>query len=29
MKVIPNCGEQTLAKFIEENVEKGSTLYTD
>jgi len=29
MKVIPNCWEQTLTKFIEENVEKGSTLYTD
>ncbi|OIP53812.1 hypothetical protein AUK10_01930 [Candidatus Gracilibacteria bacterium CG2_30_37_12] len=29
IKVIPNCREQTLTKFIEENIEKGSTLYTD
>jgi len=29
MQVIPNCGEQTLTKFIENNVEKWSTIYTD
>lgn len=29
MKVIPNCGEQTLTKFIEDNIEKDSTVYTD
>lgn len=29
MKVIPNCWEKTLRSFIENNVEKWSTLYTD
>lgn len=29
MKVIPNCWELTLTKFIEENIEKDSTVYTD
>jgi transposase-like protein len=29
MKVIPNCWEQSLTSFIEENIEPWSTLYTD
>ena len=29
IRAIPNCGEQTLAKFIKENVESGSHLYSD
>jgi len=29
IKIIPNCWEKTLTKFIEENIEKGSTIYTD
>lgn len=29
MQVIPNCGEQTLTRFIQNNVEEGSTIYTD
>ena len=28
-KVIPNCSEKTLTNFINENVEKGSIIYTD
>lgn len=29
IKIIPNCWEKTLGKFIENNVEKESTIYTD
>ena len=29
MSVIPNCWQQTLKKFIVENIEQWSTLYTD
>lgn len=29
IKVIPNCWEQTLRKFIKENIKENSTLYTD
>ena len=29
MKIIANCGEQALTAFIEENIEVGSTIYTD
>lgn len=29
IKAIPNCGEQTLTRFINENIEEDSTLYTD
>jgi transposase-like protein len=29
IKIIPNCWEKTLTKFIEENIEKDSTIYTD
>lgn len=29
MKIIPNCSEKTLIAFIQENVEVGSTIYTD
>lgn len=29
MKIIPNCWTNTLTKFIQENIEAGSTLYTD
>jgi len=29
IKVIPNCSEKTLSKFIIENIEEGSTIYTD
>lgn len=29
IKIIPNCGEKTLSSFIENNVETGSTIYTD
>lgn len=29
IKAIPNCGEQTLTRFINENIESGAHLYTD
>jgi transposase-like protein len=29
MQVISNCGEQTLTKFIQDNIEEWSTIYTD